>query len=56
MADVIRESLLLVGVDNSKYEEVKAFVDLIFAKTPNVPTKEEIKQVIENVRNSNSTN
>ena len=29
MADIIRESLLLVGVDNSNYEKVKAFVDLI---------------------------
>ena len=56
MADIIRESLLLVGVDNSKYEEVKAFVDLIFAKMPDVPTQDEIKQVIQNVRNKNSVN
>ncbi len=42
MADIIREELLLVGVDNSKYEEVKAFVDLIFAKLPGVPTQDEI--------------
>ena len=54
MADIIREKLLLVGVDNSNYKEVKAFVDLIFAKMPDVPTKGEIKQVIENVRNQNS--